>query len=80
MRELHAVWSAVAQHPKFSALFLCPMAARMRAADRFSIRFAENVFLNGEPATCLQRAFSSCASRVALFILASTIECRTIRR
>ncbi|PPU71587.1 hypothetical protein XmelCFBP4644_14855 [Xanthomonas melonis] len=40
----------------------------------------ENVFLNGEPAARVPPAFSSCSSRAALFILADTIECRTIRR
>ncbi|ASK96238.1 hypothetical protein XcvCFBP7112P_08135 [Xanthomonas citri pv. vignicola] len=40
---------------------------------------AENVFLNGTPVTRGLRQFSSCASRVGLFILAHTIERRMVR-
>lgn len=40
---------------------------------------AETVFLNGMPATRMLRWFSSCGSRVGLFILADTIERRMVR-
>ncbi|ALS96584.1 hypothetical protein ADT26_02465 [Xanthomonas oryzae] len=40
---------------------------------------AETVFLNGMPATRMLRWFSSCGSRVGLFILVVTIERRMVR-